>query len=297
MGCVNKPFLKWAGGKYRILDRILRELPSGARLVEPFAGSCAVYLNAPFAEALVCDLNSDLISLYQHLQQEGEAFIQYCASFFIPQNNRREVYLELRARFNASTEARERAALLLYVNRHAFNGLIRYNSKGGFNVPFGRYAKPYFPREELRLFQRKAQSTETVFLAEDFRAVFAALQPGDVVYCDPPYAPLSPSASFTSYAGNVFDTQDQQDLAQLAQDAWRKGIPVILSNHDTPLTRRLYSTAIIKRFEVQRFISRNGDNRELAPELLAVYGQARCRRFSGKPRKRDHVGIALVKKM
>jgi DNA adenine methylase len=269
---MNKPFLKWAGGKYRLLDKILKELPDGARLVEPFAGSCAVYLNAPFGRALVCDLNSDLISLYLHIQQEGENFIQYCASFFIPQYNTREAYLALRAKFNASSEAIERAALLLYVNRHAFNGLIRYNSRGGFNVPFGKYAKPYFPLEELRLFQRKVQSIETVFLAEDFRAVFAALRAGDVVYCDPPYVPLSSSASFTAYAGNVFTAQDQQDLALLAKEAWQKGIPVILSNHDTDLARSLYSTATIKRFEVQRFISCNGDNRETAPELLAVYG-------------------------
>jgi DNA adenine methylase len=269
---MNKPFLKWAGGKYRLLDKILKELPSGLRLVEPFAGSCAVYLNAPFDRALVCDLNKDLISLYRHIQQEGEKFIKYCASFFTLKNNTREAYLEFRTRFNASSEPRERAALLLYVNRHAFNGLIRYNSKGDFNVPFGKYAKPYFPLKELRLFQRKAQSTETLFCAEDFRAVFAALRPGDVVYCDPPYVPLSSSASFTSYAGNVFNVRDQQDLARLAKEAWQKGIPVILSNHDTDLTRRLYSTATIKRFEVQRFISRNGDNREMAPELLAVYG-------------------------
>jgi DNA adenine methylase len=268
----TKPFLKWAGGKYRILDRILQELPTGARFVEPFAGSCAVYLNVNFSVALVCDLNSDLINLYRHIQQEGENFIQYCATFFTPENNTRPGYMALRDRFNASCEARERAAMLLYVNRHAFNGLIRYNSKGGFNVPFGKYKKTYFPLTELRAFYRKMRSTATEFMAADFRSVFTRLKPGDVVYCDPPYVPLSQTASFTAYAGNAFQGQDQNDLATCAKEAWQKGIHVVLSNHDTEITRELYSSAVLKRFAVQRFISCDGDNRGVAPELLAVYG-------------------------
>ena len=266
-----KPFLKWAGGKYRILDKILQELPTGARFVEPFAGSCAVYLNTDFPEALVCDLNSDLINLYRHIQGEGEAFIQYCASFFTSENNTRSGYMALRDKLNASTETRERSALLLYVNRHAFNGLIRYNSKGGFNVPFGKYKKPYFPLEELRAFYRKTQSMPTEFMAADFRSIFASLKPGDVVYCDPPYMPLSQTANFTAYAGNAFHVQDQSDLAVCAREAWQKGIHVVLSNHDTEITRNLYSSATLKRFAVQRFISCDGDNRGAAPELLAVY--------------------------
>ena len=268
----TKPFLKWAGGKYRTLSKILRELPTGARFVEPFAGSCAVYLNVDFPRALICDLNSDLISLYRHIQQEGEDFIAYCASYFTPENNTRSGYMTLRDRLNVSSEARERAALLLYVNRHAFNGLIRYNSRGGFNVPFGKYKKPYFPVKELRAFYCKTHSTATEFLASDFRAVFARLEPGDVVYCDPPYVPLSRTAGFTAYAGGGFHARDQHDLAALAEEAWQKGIHVIVSNHDTEAARNLYSSAILKRFAVQRFISRNGDKREAAPELLAVYG-------------------------
>jgi len=268
----TKPFLKWAGGKYRILSKILQELSTGARFVEPFAGSCAAYLNADFPRALVCDLNSDLINLYRHIQREGEGFIQYCASFFTPDHNTRAGYSALRDRLNASSEARERAALLLYVNRHAFNGLIRYNSKGGFNVPFGKYKKPYFPLEELRAFYRKTHFTVTEFVAADFRSIFARLEPGDVVYCDPPYVLLSQTASFTAYAGNAFNAQDQHDLAALAGETRQKGIRVVLSNHDTELTRSLYSSAVLKHFAVQRFISCDGDNRKAAPELLAVYG-------------------------
>jgi DNA adenine methylase len=268
----TKPFLKWAGGKYRILDNILGELPTGARFVEVFAGSCAVYLNADFPRALVCDLNSDLIHLYRHLQQEGENFIAYCAAFFTPENNTRSAYLALRDKLNASSDARERAALLLYVNRHAFNGLIRYNAGGGFNVPFGTYKKPYFPLQELRAFYRKMQTTTTEYIATDFRSVITRLKPGDVVYCDPPYVPLSQTANFTAYAGSAFHEQDQKDLAVLARAAWEQGIHVVVSNHDTEFTRSLYSSATLKHFAVQRSISRDGATRGAVPELLAVYG-------------------------
>jgi DNA adenine methylase len=268
----TRPFLKWLGGKFRILDQILCELPSGKRFVEPFAGSCAVYLNVNFHKALICDSNSDLINLYRHLQQEGENFIQYCSSFFTLENSTQTAYAMLRERLNSTTDTRERGALLLYMNRHAFNGLIRYNSKGGFNVAFGKYKKPYFPQDELRSFYRKTQTTATEFMAADFRTIFSQLEQGDVVYCDPPYFPLSESSNFTAYTGGVFSAHDQYDLATLVREAWRKGIYVVLSNQDTEFTRSLYSSAIRKYFSVQRFISCVGDNRRAAPELLAVYG-------------------------
>ena len=266
-----KPFLKWAGGKYRLLDAILREIPEGKRFVEPFAGSCAVYLNVAAPSALVCDINPDLIGLYRHLQREGEEFIVYCQSLFTVDGNTRAHYLQRREEFNACRDPRTRAALLLYLNRHAYNGLVRYNAKGEFNVPFGRYVRPYFPLGELRAFYSKTQETDTKFVCRDFRKVFAGLKPGDVVYCDPPYVPLSKTASFTSYAGNGFSAEDQRDLAALATAAHGRGIPVIVSNHNTETTRDLYATADLRRFNVQRFISRNGADRQTAPELLAVY--------------------------
>jgi DNA adenine methylase len=267
----RKPFLKWAGSKYHILDRILPELPDGTRFVEPFAGSCAVYLNVTGERALLCDINADLISLYQHVQREGSGFILYCQSFFTPENNTRDRYLELREEFNTSREPRDRGALLLYLNRHSFNGLVRYNSKRIFNVPFGKYRSPYFPLKELYNFYMKTQETDTIFVCCDFRTVFAGLKLGDVVYCDPPYVPLSETAAFTAYAGNGFDAQDQRDLADLSEMAHHKGIPVILSNHDTAATRDLYAAAEVKLFEVRRFISCNGENRAAVPELLAIY--------------------------
>ncbi len=266
-----KPFLKWAGGKYRLLERILPELPAGARLVEPFAGSAAVYLNAPFKKALVCDVNRDLIGLFQILQAEGGSFIRRCQAHFTPDNNARDRYYALRDAFNASADPKERAALFLYLNRHSFNGLIRYNSRGIFNVPFGRYARPYFPLAELHAFLDRTRDTKTEFAVLNFRDVFSRLRPGDVVYCDPPYVPLSRTAKFTAYTGVSFTENDQRDLASLAAHAWKRGIPVILSNHDTEAVRSLYAAARLRRFAVNRSISCKGDRRSRAPELLAVF--------------------------
>ncbi len=267
----RKPFLKWAGGKYRVLDKILRELPVGSQFVEPFAGSCAVYLNIEAKTALICDVNADLICLYQHIQREGKEFISYCQEFFAPSNNTKEKYIEIRNEFNICKDTRKRGALLLYLNRHSFNGLIRYNLTGEFNVPFGKYKEPYFPLKELTEFYKKTQEVETCFLCCDFRNTFDKLENGDVIYCDPPYIPLSATSNFTNYAGSDFSIKDQRDLAELSKAAHNKNIAVILSNHDTDITRNLYADAEIKSFNVQRFISCNGDNRALIPEILAIY--------------------------
>lgn len=267
----TKPFLKWPGGKFRLLDKILSRLPAGRRLVEPFAGSGAVFLNASHDACLVCDLNPDLIGLFNTLQRCGTPFIERCGKLFSPRYNTSTAFYRFRDRFNTSTDAEERAALFLYLNRHAYNGLVRYNASGKFNVPFGSYAAPYFPKAELQAFLKKCATCEIVFAVRDFRETFAALRPGDVVYGDPPYVPLSPTANFTTYAGNVFGPEEQKALAAAARAAAARGVPVLLSNHDTPVTRALYDGAQTQSFAVRRTISCNGAQRGHAPELLAVF--------------------------
>lgn len=266
-----RPFLKWPGGKFRVLDRILPRLPRGGRLVEPFTGSGAVWLNAGFEDALLNDANSDLITLYALVQEGGAGFVDFCRSFFVPENNTPDRFLELRARYNASRDRAERAALFVYLNRHAYNGLVRYNAKGLYNVPFGRYASPPFPEKAMLDFARAARLRSVRFVAGDFRDVFTRLEPGDVVYCDPPYVPLSETAHFTSYARGDFGPEDQRDLAALAHEARDRGIPVLVSNHDTPVTRVLYRDADIVSFDVRRTISCKGDGRGRAAELLALF--------------------------
>ena len=264
-----KPFLKWAGGKYRIVERILAALPAGKRLVEPFVGSGAVFLNAGFDTATVADSNQDLIELYQIIQAEGEAFAQYAAALFVPENNTEAVFYQYREEFNASSDLARKAALFVYLNRHCFNGLCRYNGKGKFNVPFGRYAKPQFPMAEMLGFHQKSQCV--TFNVVDFRGTLESVAEGSVVYCDPPYAPLTATANFSSYTATGFGLKDQQDLASSARKLRERNIPVVISNHDTEFTRFIYADAKIVSFDVQRFISSDAKNRGKAAELLAIY--------------------------
>jgi len=268
---LTRPFLKWAGNKYRIMQHIHTMLPEGDRLVEPFAGSGAVFLNTQYDQYLLADNNFDLISLYQILAEQGEEFIIQCARLFRDATNKEDYYYRRRVEFNKSKNLNRKAALFLYLNRHGYNGLCRYNASGGFNVPFGRYKKPYFPAKEMYNFYQKAQYAQFVHM--DFASLFTQLQSGDVVYCDPPYVPLSKSANFTSYSAGGFAQGQQELLAELAETTRQKGIPVLISNHNTQFTRKAYREADnIKRFKVMRSISCNGQQRKPAGELLALFG-------------------------
>jgi len=266
----SKPFLKWAGGKYRCINHVLDALPSATRLVEPFTGSGAVFLNAPHTHYLLGEINADLVALFEHVKHKGDAFIDYCERFFCDINNQEEQYYKFRIQFNQTAIGTElRAALFLYLNRHGYNGLCRYNLSGGYNVPFGRYKKPYFPKQELMFFHQKSQ--QAIFSQADFQQTFLKTKPGDIVYCDPPYVPLSKTSQFTAYTRQKFGEKEQVALAEIAMHTAKRGIPVIISNHDTPFTRDLYSTADITSFPVRRNISCKGSRRLKVRELIAVF--------------------------
>ena len=266
----TRPFLKWAGNKYRIIDRIRKALPEGKCLIEPFAGSCAVFLNTDYERYIINDNNPDLIHLYNILKKDGAKFIKKCRYYFTPRFNSEEEYYKLRKKFNETTDVYKRAILFVYLNRHGYNGLCRYNLKGGYNVPFGRYKSPYFPEKEMLIFHEKAQSAN--FVLSSFENVIRSAKKGDVVYCDPPYVPLSPSANFTSYSTGGFNMEKQQQLADLTNETSVKGIPMLISNHNTSFTRKAYDKANkITKFHVQRFISCNGKKRGTAGELLALF--------------------------
>jgi DNA adenine methylase len=264
-----KPFLKWAGGKYRLVELIKSTLPEGNRLIEPFVGSGAVFLNANYPTNLLADSNPDLISLFELVQKEGQGFISYCQELFVTENNTESAFYELRNEFNSTNDLRRKAALFVYLNRHCFNGLCRYNSKGGFNVPFGRYSKPTLPEKEMFCFYEK--SKHAVFEVADFITTMEKAKSGDVVYCDPPYVPLSATSSFTSYSKGGFGLNEQNALADMAKKLHKRGVTVVISNHDTVFTNQVYQPAKIITFNVQRFISSDTKNRNAVGELLAVF--------------------------
>ena len=268
----SRPFLKWAGGKYRLTDEINRLLPKRKQcLVEPFVGAGAVFLNSYFERYILADINPDLIHLFNIVKQDVEGYIQACKPvFFHPDANTESYYYTKRQEFNQSTDVFQRAVLFLYLNRFGFNGLCRYNSKNEFNVPFGAYKTHYFPEEELRFFAAKAQSA--VFICADFQQTFQMADEDCVIYCDPPYAPISQNSNFTNYSGNEFSIANQRDLANLAKDTIKqRNIQVVISNHDTPFTREIYQGAKIRRLKVQRSISQASHKRIKVRELIAIF--------------------------
>lgn len=268
----HRPFLKWAGGKYRLTEEINKLLPKKKScLIEPFVGAGSVFLNSQFSHYILADLNPDLISLFNIVKSDLEHFIQQSRLLFThTESNTAHFYYQQRQQFNYSQDPFERACLFLYLNRFGYNGLCRYNSKQQFNVPFGAYIKPYFPEDEIRFFSQKAQSA--VFICADFRESFNLANDNCVIYCDPPYAPIQQLTNFTQYSGSQFGLEQQAELADLARRYVKdKKCTVVISNHDTAFTRQIYHGAKIKKLSVQRHISQNGTKREKVKELIAVF--------------------------
>jgi DNA adenine methylase len=265
----TRPFLKWAGSKYNCLLEVISALPAGRRLIEPFAGSGVVFMNTNYSSYLLAESNGDLVQVFTALKEQGKPFIDYCLTYFKPETNHKETYYQMRALFNSLPHSNERSALFLYLNRHGYNGLCRYNSKGIYNVPFGLYKKPYFPQKEMQFFHEKSITAE--FIHNDFRNTFAMAEPGDVIYCDPPYVPCFEHTKPLPYTQKKFDETDQIELAELAQETAAKGIPVLISNHDTEFTRKHYQKAQIKSFPVSRWINCQASLRRPVRELIAIF--------------------------
>lgn len=271
----NKPFLKWAGNKYRVLPHLIPLIGNPKRYCEPFGGTLAVALNVTAQQYILNDMNRDLIAIYQNLVDlSDDSFIKYCQELFIPETNTKESYLEFRKQFNYITNYRERARLFIYLNKHCFNGLSRYNKKGEFNVPFGKHKQPTLSIEEMmnfRMFFLSKQQVTFTSLSFNDLSLYKNLEKGDVVYFDPPYVPISKTAQFTSYTAKEFTHQQQVELSEIANDLHTKGIKVILSNHDTPATRELYKNATLYPIQVTRTVAAKGTSRKKVNEIIAVW--------------------------
>lgn len=179
---MSKPFLKWAGGKYTQLADLFRLIPEGKRLIEPFVGGGSVFLNSDkHADFLLADVNPDLINLYQMLALVPDA-VENHARWMFEHMGHPDGYELIKKEFNAQTlNTTERAAAFLYLNRHCFNGLMRYNLAHQFNAGWGKYKAPYFPFEELKAFADMAHNC--VFMTSGFRRTIDLAGAGDVVYC------------------------------------------------------------------------------------------------------------------
>lgn len=265
------PFLKWVGSKRQLRETLRDVLPKGARLVEPFLGSGAVFGAVDYPAYFLADKNADLITFYQLLMHQGPRFIDYCSQFFIPSYNTEERYYELRKAFNTTKDPWLQAGLFLYINRHGYNGLWRVNKANACNVPYGRYKNPTFPRAKLEAFQAYLNEKRPMLFACDYRETLEGCQAGDVVYMDPPYAPASATANFTGYTGDGFTEVDQRSLVEWALALQASGVTVVISNCDSEYTRRLYTDAVVMDVVVRRSVAANGEKRKAVGEVIAIY--------------------------
>lgn len=270
--------LKWVGGKTRVMPQLLKHLPKADCLIEPFVGSGTVFMNTDYPRYVLCDSNAALINFFSMLTRYTDELINISRSFFLD-GNYSEDYYACRDGFNFIGKSQisghsrkvQWAAMFLYLNRHGYNGLYRVNQKGEFNVPFGKYAEPYFPEAEMRLFAEKASDTKALFIHSDFRQSIPdvmQLAHDAVIYCDPPYIPASDTANFTA-CGKPFTLDDHRALvAALVAVNRQYATRSIISNSDTPETREIYSAFNLHSLSVRRSVS--AKSRDMAGEVIGV---------------------------
>jgi DNA adenine methylase len=257
----TRPILKYVGGKTALLPQLLRRLPrSFASYHEPFMGGGALFFRlhgAGCPSAVLSDANGDLIATYRVVASQPMGIVDELAQFQKRHwRSPAKTFEWVRTEWNASrwTPIRTQgywAALFIYLNRTCFNGLYRVNKAGHFNVPLGRYKKPKICDPDAILAASHALAKATLF-ERSFRFACNDVQEDDFVYFDPPYHPVSKTASFRSYTGQGFTELDQRDLAFFAGELVDKGAKVMLSNSDTPLIRKLYKG---KRWRIDRVLA------------------------------------------
>lgn len=230
-----KPFLKWAGGKAKMLPHLLPKIPVFHTYHEPFAGGAALYFALQPSAAILSDANSELIATYRAVRDDVDGVIEALNQHYYE----RDYYHFIRSLDPKRLTAAERAARFIFLNRTCFNGLYRVNQKGKFNVSFGRYVNPLICNEPLLRACSEALQATSLMNCE-FDQTLELAQPGDFAYFDPPYVPISRTANFGGYTAGGFSQVDQERLAATARQLSSMGVWVMLSNSDTPLVHQLY---------------------------------------------------------
>ncbi len=262
------PFVKWAGGKRQLLSELDYSLPKTFNnYFEPFVGGGALFFHLKSKrivnKAILNDYNPDLVGVYKIVKNDVNALIKELAS--LKYKNNEETFYQIRK--EQPSQPVKKAAQFLYLNKTAFNGLYRVNSKGKFNVPFGKYKNPKILDEKNLLAVSKAlQIGEITCL--DFEQAIEKAKKEDFVYFDPPYQPISKTSNFTSYTTKDFTEKDQERLSQCFKKLDKKGCFVMLSNSYVPLIKELYKEFNQKIVMAGRTINCNGNGRGKIKELL-----------------------------
>lgn len=270
-----RPVLKWAGGKTKLIPEIAKFIPEKiGSYCEPFIGGGALFFSlgrTRFRDAQISDTNGELVNFYRVLRDSTSELIEVLRA---PENAfvyKKENFYMWRAHRPEKLTPISRAARFLYLNRTCFNGLYRVNKSGQFNVPFGAYTNPTIC-DDAGLRAASDALAHVTIVELDFWGSCSALKKGDLVYFDPPYDPVSASASFTAYAKGGFQWGDQERLAEYASRMAARGVRVIASNADTVRIRKLWADLGFKIHEVKatRAINSSGEKRGAVSELIMV---------------------------
>jgi DNA adenine methylase len=275
-----QPFLRWAGGKRKLAGFIANSFPtkldySSAHYYEPFlgGGALAFYIGqkeSPFyipgSRIHLSDTNPDLISAYQVLRDEPLTLMKHLTK--LGRETDREAFEKVRA--SRPKSKLEIAARFIYLNKTCFNGLWRVNSKGEFNVPWGKLQNPRIFDESI-LIANSIRLRSAKIAKRDFLSQLEPAQKGDLVYLDPPYIPLSSSSSFSKYSKLDFDISNHEELATCIKSLTKRGVFVVLSNSDTSETRRIFGESMnLYQISVGRSISASSESRKRVNEVIAT---------------------------
>lgn len=271
-----KPFIKWAGGKTQLWDRIWERTPNKFETYyEPFLGGGAVLFNLRPEKAVINDINPYLINTYKQLQKDSRRIIREVNKLDRPPCNQ-EYYLDIRKHYNEKIEKQEldeeMAALLIWINKHCFNGLYRVNKKGLFNVPFnGKETGKSIDEKNIMDIGYYLQNNDIKILCVDFEEACKGITEKDFVYFDSPYVPVSKTAAFTDYTKDGFTYDDHLRLAALYKSLADRGVRVMLSNHDVDLVHELYGDFTLEGTEVRRFINSDATKRKGKEVIITNY--------------------------
>ena len=270
------PFVKWAGGKKQLLERLEDRMPETyGRYYEPFIGGGALLLDVQPKNAVINDVNEQLLNVYRQLKADAEAVISILRELDSVECDK-EHYLKMRAEYNKKIAAHildaEYAELTMWINKHCFNGLYRVNSKGLLNVPYNnKVGGVSMSEENLRGIGLYLSSGDIEIREGDFEAACADVQAGDFVYFDSPYIPVSETANFTDYTKDGFGYEDHCRLAELFKRLDAAGVKVMLSNHNVDLVYELYDGFKIEGVDVKRAINRDASKRVGKEVIITNY--------------------------
>lgn len=275
-----KPFVKWAGGKSQLLGQLESLFPKDFNnYIEPMVGGGAVFFHLFNTTrlkqgAILIDINPELMNCYEVIKNSLKALIvelKKLESLYVKVP--KETYYKVRKwdrkkNFHQRSKI-ERAARTIFLNKTCYNGLYRVNSKGQFNVPFGKYNNPTI-RNDQGLKAVSIALRNVILITDDFEKCLETVSLGDFIYFDPPYYPLSETASFTSYTKQDFKKEDQERLRNVFAKLAKRGCKVMLSNSDTKFINNLYQDFNIYKVYAKRYINSNPYHRGTVTELVVT---------------------------